>query len=64
MLAIASLTLLSACTAKKSEEVTLQVKTQYGVLEGIEEDGVKKMIIRILPFPSPWASTRTSDARM
>ena len=44
MLAIASLTLLSACTAKKSEEVTLQVKTQYGVLEGIEEDGVKKFL--------------------
>ena len=34
----------SACTEKKGEDVTLQVKTQYGVLEGIEEDGVKKFL--------------------
>ena len=34
----------SACTQKKGEEVTLQVKTQYGVLEGIEEGGVKKFL--------------------
>ena len=33
----------SACT-QKAEDVTLQVKTQYGVLEGIEEDGVKKFL--------------------
>ena len=33
----------SACT-QKGEEVTLQVKTQYGVLEGLEEDGVKKFL--------------------
>ena len=33
----------SACT-QKGEEVALQVKTQYGVLEGIEEDGVKKFL--------------------
>ena len=34
---------LSACT-QKADEVTLQVKTQYGVLEGFEEDGVKKFL--------------------
>ena len=33
----------SACT-QKAEDVTLQVKTQYGVLEGLEEDGVKKFL--------------------
>ncbi|MBP5799071.1 MAG: carboxylesterase family protein [Prevotella sp.] len=44
MLAIAGLTLLSACNQKKGEEVTLQVKTQYGILEGFEEDGVKKFL--------------------
>ena len=33
----------SACT-QKAEDVTLQVKTQYGVLEGFEEDGVKKFL--------------------
>ena len=36
--------LLTSCTEKKGEEVTLQVKTQYGVLEGIEENGVKKFL--------------------
>ncbi len=36
--------LFSACTQNKGEEVTLQVKTQYGVLEGFEEDGVKKFL--------------------
>ena len=44
MLAVAGMTILSACTEKKGEEVTLQVKTQYGVLEGFEEDGVKKFL--------------------
>ena len=33
----------SACK-QKAEDVTLQVKTQYGVLEGFEEDGVKKFL--------------------
>ena len=42
MLVVAGIAMLSACTQK--EEVTLQVKTQYGVLEGIEEDGVKKFL--------------------
>ena len=42
MLAIVSLAILSACT--KKEEVTLQVKTQYGVLEGFEENGVKTFL--------------------
>ncbi|MBR5655743.1 MAG: carboxylesterase family protein [Prevotella sp.] len=41
MLAIAGMAILSACTQK---EVTLQVETKYGVLEGIEEDGVKKFL--------------------
>ena len=44
MLAIASLAILTACNQKKGEEVTLQVKTQYGILEGFEEDGVKKFL--------------------
>ena len=44
MLAIAGMAMLSACTEKKAEDVTLQVKTQYGVLEGFEEDGVKKFL--------------------
>ena len=43
MLAVASLAILSACT-KKGEDVTLLVKTQYGILEGFEEDGVKKFL--------------------
>ena len=34
----------TACNQKNAEEVTLQVKTQYGVLEGFEEDGVKKFL--------------------
>ena len=44
MLAIASLALFSACNQKQAEDVTLQVKTQYGVLEGFEENGVKKFL--------------------
>ena len=44
MLAVASMATLTACNQKKGEEVTLQVKTQYGVLEGFEEDGVKKFL--------------------
>ena len=41
---------LSACT-QKGEEVTLQVKTQCGVLVGFEEDGVKKFLG--VPFAQP-----------
>ena len=44
MLAIACAAVLSSCSEKKGEAVTLQVKTQYGVLEGFEEDGVKKFL--------------------
>ena len=44
MLAIACAAVLSSCSEKKGEAVTLQVKTQYGVLEGLEEDGVKKFL--------------------
>ena len=44
MLAIACLAAFSACTEKKAAEVTLQVKTQYGILKGFEEDGVKKFL--------------------
>ena len=44
MLAFASLVLLSACTQKNSQEVSLQVKTEYGILEGFEENGVKKFL--------------------
>ena len=43
-MALAALCCLSACTQKKGEEVTLQVKTQYGILEGFEEGGVKKFL--------------------
>lgn len=49
VIATASLATLCACT--KKEEVTLQVKTQYGVLEGFEEDGVKKFLG--VPFAQP-----------
>ena len=44
MLAIACMALFSACTQQKGTEVTLQVKTQYGILEGFEQDGVKKFL--------------------
>ena len=44
MLAIACVAVLCSCTQKKSETITLQVKTQYGILEGLEEDGVKKFL--------------------
>ena len=44
MLAIASMALFSACNQKQAEDVTLQVKTQYGILEGFEENGVKKFL--------------------
>ena len=44
VLAIACAAVLSSCSEKKGEAVTLQVKTQYGVLEGFEEDGVKKFL--------------------
>lgn len=42
--ALAVLCCLSACNQKKGEEVTLQVRTQYGILEGFEENGVKKFL--------------------
>ena len=44
MLAIACAAVLGSCTQQKGETITLQVKTQYGVLEGFEEDGVKKFL--------------------
>ena len=44
VMALTALCCLSACNQKKGDDVTLQVKTQYGVLEGIEEDGVKKFL--------------------
>ena len=44
MLAIACAAVLCSCTQQKGETLTLQVKTQYGVLEGFEEDGVKKFL--------------------
>ncbi len=43
MLVIACVAVLVSCT-QKDTLVTLEVKTQYGVLEGIEEDGVKKFL--------------------
>ena len=50
MLAIAGLAILSACT-QKATEVSLQVQTKYGVLEGFEQDGVKKFLG--VPFAQP-----------
>ena len=44
MLAVACAAVLSSCSQQKGETVTLQVKTQYGILEGFEEDGVKKFL--------------------
>ena len=42
--ALIGLALLSGCSRQKAAEITLQVKTQYGILEGLEEDGVKKFL--------------------
>ena len=43
MLVIACVAVLVSCTQKETL-VSLEVKTQYGVLEGFEEDGVKKFL--------------------
>ena len=43
MLVIACVAVLISCT-QKGTIVSLEVKTQYGVLEGFEEDGVKKFL--------------------
>ena len=43
MIVIACVAVLGSCT-QKGTEVTLEVKTQYGVLQGFEEDGVKKFL--------------------
>ena len=44
MMAAAGLAILSACSKKQATEVTLQVQTKYGILEGFEEGGVKKFL--------------------
>ena len=45
MISVVGAAILCSCTQqKKGEDITLQVKTQYGVLEGFEEDGVKKFL--------------------
>lgn len=49
-LALVAMCYLSACT-QKGEDITLQVKTQYGILEGLEEEGVKKFLG--VPFAQP-----------
>ena len=51
MLAIAGTAMLCACTQKNADDVNLQVKTQYGILEGFEENGVKKFLG--VPFAQP-----------
>ena len=51
LMAAMAICCFSACTQQKAEDVTLQVKTQYGILEGIEEDGVKKFLG--VPFAQP-----------
>jgi len=43
MLVIACVSVLVSCTQKETL-VTLEVKTQYGALQGFEEDGVKKFL--------------------
>ncbi len=43
LLAMAGLVLLIACS-RQAKEVTLQVKTQSGIVEGFEQDGVKKFL--------------------
>lgn len=42
---------LQACSEQKKAELTLQVTTQQGVVEGLEEDGVKKFLG--VPFATP-----------
>ena len=57
MLAIACMALFSACSQQKAAEVTLQVKTQNGILEGFEQDGVKKFLgvpFAQAPVPNPF----------
>ena len=44
MLAVSCIAVLSACTQKQATEVSLQINTQYGILEGFEQDGVKKFL--------------------
>ena len=44
MSVIACVAVFGSCTLQKETAVTLEVKTQYGVLQGIEEDGVKKLL--------------------
>ena len=51
MLAIACVAVLAGCTQSKETVVALEVKTQYGVLQGFEEDGVKKFLG--VPFAQP-----------
>lgn len=51
MLAIAFVAVLVGCTQSKEIAVALEVKTQYGVLQGFEEDGVKKFLG--VPFAQP-----------
>ena len=44
ILTVACLSGLAACTQKEGTEVSLQVKTKYGIVEGFEQDGVKKFL--------------------
>ncbi len=44
MSVIACVAVFGSCTLQKETAVTLEVKTQYGVLQGIEENGVKKFL--------------------
>jgi para-nitrobenzyl esterase len=44
MSVIACVAVFGSCTLQKETAVTLEVKTQYGVLQGFEEDGVKKFL--------------------
>ncbi|MCF0160472.1 MAG: carboxylesterase family protein [Bacteroidaceae bacterium] len=56
LIAAAAVISLQSCDEKKAE-MTLQVQTQQGVLEGFEEDGVKKF------FGVPFATPPTGDLR-
>ena len=50
LVAAATITTLQSCSEQKTQ-LTLQVKTQAGVVEGIEADGIKKFLG--VPFATP-----------
>lgn len=49
--AVVSFSMLHSCTEPKGNVLTLQIQTQTGTIEGIEEDGIKKFLG--IPFATP-----------